>query len=206
MPHPSKWDVRYGQDDFAYGTEPNTFLKDQGKRLFSFESKNKKKALCLADGEGRNGVFLAKLGFDVTAVDNSSVGLEKAKKWAKKNGVSLTTVCEDLATYDLGKKSWDLIVSIFCHIPPEIRKPMHAQIYNALKPGGIFLLEAYTPDQLKKETGGPPSVELMMDKNLLQKELVGLSFELLQELERDVSEGWLHTGVGAVVQVIGRRP
>ena len=136
-------------------------------------------------------------------MDNSSVGLEKAEKLAEDNGVAITTVCADLAEYDLGEQKWDLIVSIFCHVPPQIRKNLHATIHKALKPGGIFLLEAYTPDQLGRETGGPPTVDLMMDIPLLKSELTGLTFSLLQELERDITEGSLHTGVGAVVQAIG---
>lgn len=190
------WDERYSANHYIYGTEPNTFLAENVAKL------PKGKVLCLADGEGRNSVFLAKLGYAVTAVDSSIEGIKKARKLAKQNQVEVTYICADLADFDPGIAQWDGIVSIFCHVPPGLRTLLHQQIVSSLKPGGILLLEAYTPEQLKLGTGGPPVAELTMTADLLASELSGLKFERLQEFEREVIEGTHHTGTGAVVQAI----
>ncbi|MCK9532287.1 MAG: class I SAM-dependent methyltransferase [Gammaproteobacteria bacterium] len=193
------WDERYATDDYVYGTEPNGFLAANVARLPRGD------VLCLAEGEGRNAVWLARQGFRVTAVDASAVGLAKAQRLAEKNQVHVETVHADLAHYDLGSARWDAIVSIFCHLPPPLRARVHASIAEALKPGGVFLLEAYTPAQLRHGTGGPPVPDLMMTLDGLRSELPGLSFQYGIELERDIHEGRFHHGRGAVVQVIATR-
>ncbi len=193
------WDERYAAEHYIYGIQPNTFLEQ------NFTQIPKGKVLCLADGEGRNSVFLAKQGYKVTAIDSSAVGIEKAKKLAQDNSVQVNYVHADLATYPLGSEQWDGIVSIFCHLPEKIRIELHAQVVHGLKGTGTLLLEAYTPEQLKHGTGGPPVVELTMSADILKKELAGLQFSLLQELEREVVEGSHHTGLGAVVQAIARK-
>ena len=165
----------------------------------------KKKILCLADGEGRNSVYLAGLGYEVTAVDSSKVGLEKAQQLAKAKGVTITTVHADLADYDIGTQQWHGIVSIFCHVPPQLRRKLHRKIYPALVAGGVLLLEAYTPKQLEFKTGGPSVAILTMQSADLIMELSPLPLDLNQEIIRDVYEGSGHTGKGAVVQVIGMR-
>lgn len=191
------WDEKYRAEEYVYGTEPNGFLKE------NFALIPQGNVLCLAEGEGRNAVFLAQQGYRVTAVDASFVGLEKAKKLADENNVSIELIHADLETYDLGEKKWDGIVSIFCHIPDLIRKKVHQNVVKGLKNTGVLLLEAYTPDQLKHKTGGPPSEEMMMSQNILEKELAGLKFRHLLELEREIMEGSHHFGIGAVVQAIG---
>jgi hypothetical protein len=160
----------------------------------------------LAEGEGRNAVFLAKHGYSVTAVDSSLVGLNKARKLAEENGVIVEFIHTDLAEYDLGENKWDGIVSIFCPLPSSIRKQLHKKVEAALKRNGVFLLEAYTPAQLKYGTGGGNSVDVMQSKESLSLELAGLKFKHLIELERDVVEGIYHTGIGAVVQAIAFHP
>ncbi len=105
------WDKEFDTETYVYGKEPNEFLKEH------YEELPKGKVLCLAEGEGRNAVFLATKGFDVTAVDISQVGLNKAKKLAKEAGVEIRTICKDLAAFDLGEQQWDSIVSISCHLP-----------------------------------------------------------------------------------------
>ena len=193
------WDQRYAIKDYLFGTAANDFLQDHAALL------PQKKILCLADGEGRNSVYLASLGYEVTALDNSKVGLQKAQQLAKAKGVQITSLHADLADYDLGTEQWHGIVSIFCHLPPNLRKSLHRKIYAALKPGGVFSLEAYTPKQLQFKTGGPPDAVLTMQSKALIDELKPLHLELNQELIRDVHEGIGHTGQGSVVQVIGRR-
>ncbi|MCB0943304.1 MAG: class I SAM-dependent methyltransferase, partial [Mycobacterium sp.] len=147
MGQPS-WDARYQGDDFVYGTAPNDFLRDQITRL------PVGKVLCLAEGEGRNAVFLAERGFTVTAVDMSPVGLEKARRLAEQRGVALDTVVADLADFRLEPGAWDGIVSIFAHMPPAARRHLHHEVVAGLRPGGVFVLEAYRPEQLDYGTGG----------------------------------------------------
>jgi len=194
------WDKRYGGDNYAYGTDPNEFLVEMVDKL------PQGKVLCIAEGEGRNAVWLAQHGYEVTAVDASNVGLHKAKLLAESRKVSITTVHADLADFDIGVKQWDAIVSIFCHLPPELRRIVHHRCVEGLRSGGIMLLEAYTPQQLDYKTGGPPIAEMMMDSSLLKEELEELEFMYLQECVRDIHEGEFHNGAGAVVQALARKP
>lgn len=193
----SRWDDRYGGDEFFFGTEPNDFLKQVAPRL------PVGRTLCIADGEGRNSVFLAGAGHEVTAMDASVVGMEKAGALAAERGVELATVVADLREFDFGYGRWDAIVSIFCHMPPDLRRDVHARVVQGLAPGGSFVLEAYTPDQLAYRTGGPPVAELLMTETDLRADLAGLSFEVLTERLRTVREGRGHDGASAVVQVLG---
>lgn len=190
------WDERYGTAEYAYGTEPNDFLRRH------FQQLPKGRILSLAEGEGRNAVFLARQGYQVTAVDSSSVGLEKARKLASNHGVAIECVHANLAAFDLGVGQWDGIISIFCPLPSALRKEIHRKAVAALKPGGVFLLEAYRPEQIQHCTGGGSNVDTMQTADSLRAELGGLAFEHLLELERDVIEGIYHTGLGAVVQAI----
>lgn len=192
----NKWDERYAQEGYLYGTEPNDFLKE------NFHKIPKGKVLFLAEGEGRNAVFLARQGYEVTAMDSSAVAMKKAERLAQKNDVSITTRVADLSDFDLGQEQWDGIVSIFCHLPPPLRQTVHAKIVRALKKGGVFLAEAYTLEQLRFKTGGPPVKELLVNLSMLRKELKGLRFIHAIEMERMVHEGQLHFGKGAVVQII----
>ncbi len=195
------WDQRYAEDEYVYGTLPNDFLVNAAKEL-----KPDSRILCLAEGEGRNAVFLAEQGHHVTAVDASSVGLEKARKLAQQRGVTIETVVTDLAEFCITPESWDAIIAIFCHLPPPLRKKVFASAVTALKPGGLFILEGYTPKQLELKTGGPPVAELMLSQAILEEELHGLTFFHLKELVRPIHEGKLHHGSGAVVQLMARRP
>lgn len=190
------WDERYRGDDYFYGTQANDFLARQYAEIPPGE------VLCLAEGEGRNAVFLAEQGYQVTAVDASAVGLQKAVKLAAKRGVHITTIHADLADFDIGINRWSGIVSIFCHLPPSLRQLIHSRLADALLPGGVLLLEAYTPAQLHFGTGGPPVAEMMMDSEILRAEIPGLSFRHLLEQQREVIEGEGHTGRAAVVQAI----
>lgn len=194
------WDERYQGADYVYGTEPNEFL------LSHVEQLPPGRVLCLAEGEGRNAVFLAERGFSVTAVDQSIVGLAKAERLAAQRGVQIETIVANLADFTIDSQSWESIVSIFAHTPPPVRRHIHSGVVHGLTPGGVFLLEAYRPEQLQYKTGGPPVVELMMSLELLHAELSGLEFDYAAETVRDVHEGRLHTGKGAVVQLLARKP
>jgi len=193
------WESRYSAEHCVYGTSPNDFMVD----LIADAPPGR--ALCLADGEGRNGVYLASLGHTVTSVDLTAAGLSKAARLATKKGVDLTTVVADLAEYDLGSGQWDLIVSIFAHTPPAIRARVHNSTATALADGGLFVLEAYTPDQIGTGTGGPPTPELTMSLDEVQRELTGMEIVSGLETVRPVIEGPGHTGDGAVVQVVAKK-
>ncbi|RPI66856.1 MAG: class I SAM-dependent methyltransferase [Ignavibacteriae bacterium] len=194
------WDERYASDAFFYGIEPNDFLATSAHHLVSGG-----KVLCLAEGEGRNAVWLARQGYDVTGVDGSSVGLEKAQALAREHGVSITTITADLAEFDMGEQQWDAIVSIWCHLPPGLRQDVHSRAMRALKPGGVLILESYRPKQLEYKTGGPPVAEMMMTEDTLRKELCLLDFVHLVETDREIHEGPGHNGLSAVVQCIAKR-
>jgi SAM-dependent methyltransferase len=194
------WDQRYQTDQYVYGTEPNGFLESVADRI------PQGKVLCLAEGEGRNAVFLAQRGYEVVAVDASAVGLAKAQRLARERGVVIETVVTDLAAFTIEPDSWDGIISIFCHLPPGLRKSLHRQVVRGLRPGGLFVLEGYTPAQVGRGTGGPPTEELMMTRDALREELEGLDFLHAVETERPVVEGTLHTGIGAVVQLLAVKP
>lgn len=194
------WDKVYSDEQYAYGKEPNDFLVE------NYAAIPKGKILSLAEGEGRNAVFLAKMGYTVTAVDESKVGLKKAEKLAHENGVEIELIQKDLVKYDIGENQWEGIVSIFCPLPSTVRASVYRSAVHGLKPGGVFLLEAYTPDQLKYRTGGGRSADLMTSKRSLVSDLNGLQFTHLLELEREVIEGKFHTGIGAVLQAIAQKP
>lgn len=194
------WDARYAEPGHAYGTEPNDFLVEVAVRI------PPGRVLCLGEGEGRNAVFLAARGFEVVAVDLSRVGLDKAAALARERGVRITTAHADLGSFPIEPAAWAGIVSLWIHMPPEERAPLHRRCVAGLAPGGAFVLEAYTPRQLGFGTGGPQSAERLATLATLREELAGLDLEIARERDRDVREGRFHDGMGAVVQVLGRRP
>lgn len=193
------WDERYSDEEYAYGKKPNDFLVEAAHHI------PKGRVLCLAEGEGRNAVYLARQGYQVVAVDSSSVGMRKADALAKEHGVEIETVVADLDNFEIEAGAWDGIVSIFCHLPPAIRHTLHEKLVAGLRPGGVLVLEAYTPEQLKFKTGGPADAQLTMNLDSLRQELTGLDFEHALEIERDIHEGLYHNGRGEVVQLIARK-
>lgn len=194
------WEQRYAHDTYVYGTEPNDFLRAHVTTLPTGE------VLCLAEGEGRNAVFLAAQGFTVHSVDLTAAGVAKTRQLAESRGVTVHATQADLAEHDLGSQRWHGIVSVFAHMPPTVRADLHRRAVDALRPGGVLLLEAYTPEQIGRGTGGPTVPEMTMTLDGLRRELAGLDFVHGEELLREVVEGPGHTGSGAVVQVIARKP
>ena len=132
--------------------------------------------------------------------------MSKARDLARERGVSIHTVHSDLAHFEIEPGAWNGIVSVWCHVPKALRERLHRQVVSGLAPGGVFILEAYTPAQLRWGTGGPPTAELMMKLEDLREELAGLRFEHALEFERDVHEGRYHNGHSAVVQVVAIKP
>ncbi len=194
------WDARYSEPGFAYGTAPNEFLVSVVDRI------PQGKILSLAEGEGRNAVYLAGLGYDVTGVDASDVGLRKAADLARERGVTIRTILADLGTFKIEPDQWDGIIACYCHLPSLIRIPLHQAAVRGLKPGGVFVLEAFSKDQLGYGTGGPQSLDMLMSLDELKQELVGLEFVHAVQMEREVREGSGHTGLASVIQLLGIKP
>jgi len=199
-PGMNPWDERYSKPGYFYGTEPNDFLREHCALIA--EGGN---VLCLGEGEGRNAVFLAERGYRVVALDQSTVGLDKATRLAGARRVEIKTIATDLDGYQLEPARWDGIVSIWCHMSWNVRAAVYGRILSGLKPNGTFLLEAYTPEQLRMGTGGPKSADLLPTLAELRNHLNGLDLVHAVERERMVHEGTAHNGMSAVVQVIARR-
>lgn len=194
------WDQRYAKAGYHYGLAPNEFLAAHVNDLPAGG-----KLVSLGEGEGRNGVFLAQQGFEVTGVDGSAVGLAKAQALAKERGVTIATIHADLRTFDCGDARWDAIISIWAHLPAELRRELHARLARAVKPGGVILFEHYHPKQVGYGTGGPPDPSWMLTVDELRRDFPG--FEVLHafEGERMVDESEVHRGTSVVTQFIARR-
>lgn len=193
------WDERYSKPGYAYGTAPNDWLAESASALSS-------PVICLAAGQGRNAVWLAEQGLEVHAVDGSKVGVERTLAYAAERGVTVHATHADLADFDLGEDRWGGVVTIFAHLPPDLRKRLHRAIARGLRPGGALVLEAYTPRQLGRGTGGPPNVDMLYEPEAVAAELAGLELRTCREVERPVVEGWAHTGLAATVQIVAVRP
>lgn len=195
----SFWNARYAESGFAYGDQPNDFLREVANRIPTGP------VLCLAEGEGRNAVYLATRGHDVTAVDLSATGLAKAEALARSRGVSIRTVVADLDAYVIQPGAWAAIVSIWAHVPESLRARIHRAAVAGLRPHGVFVVEAYTPAQLALGTGGPKDASLLVDPDDLRRELAGLELVRFESITREVHEGPYHDGQSAVVRVLGER-
>lgn len=197
---PEFWNQRYGGDEYFYGTSPNAFIAESVSLIPTGP------VLCLAEGEGRNAVFLAAHGYTVTAMDQSTAGLAKARRLASSRGVTINTVTADLSEFVITPKAWSGIVATFVHLPQLLRREVHRRVVEGLQPGGVYLLEAYTPEQVKYKTGGPVNQpELLMQLKDLRTELAGLELVIAHERVRDVNEEPGHRGLSAVVQVAARK-
>ena len=195
------WDERYQTPGYIFGDQPCQWLV-----MNQFRLPQSGKATALGDGEGRNGVFLAQLGLQVTSVDLSEVGLSKARDLAMQRGVTIQTVQADLEYYEIEPESQDLIVSVYCHLPDTIRKLVHKRAEVALKRGGLFILEAFHYSQLKYQSGGPKTTDLLYDLDVLLDDL-----QTLQILEAFdglcyLDEGARHSGVGHIVRLVLQKP
>lgn len=161
--------------------------------------------LSIAEGEGRNAVFMAQHGLNVLGIDSSKVGLEKAQQLAKQQGVNIQTELVDLADYTPAEQSFDGVVSIFAHLPPDLRKSVHSKLIDSLKPGGMILIEGYSKAQIDNNTGGPKNIDMLYDQEEIVSELAACDIMLAQTIEREVIEGQGHTGLASVVQIIAKK-
>ena len=196
------WDERYNVPEFIFGTEPNVFLTQQAFRLTPGQ-----RVLAVADGEGRNGVWMAQQGLSVLSVEGSSVALAKAQKLAQERGVNLDFECADLLQWQWGDARFDAVVAIFIQFAdPAGRKILFEGMKAALKPGGLLLLQGYTPRQLEFKTGGPSAVENMYTEPMLRELLAGWEILHLHEHDEHISEGAHHHGMSALIDVVARKP
>jgi SAM-dependent methyltransferase len=194
------WDERFSEAEPVYGEEPNAFLAKQSERF-----KAGMKLLVPGDGYGRNGIWLARQGFQVHTVDLSPVGVERARKTAEGAGVQMTIECADLGTWEWPADAFDGAFAIFLHLPEELRKQVHAGILRSVKPGGFVILQAFHPEQLQHSSGGPKQVELLYSAAMLRRDFAGVEVVELEEKETDIQEGHKHSGLAAVVQGVFRR-
>ncbi len=194
-----RWEKRYAAPDYLYGTEPNAFLKAQAGLL-----PKTGKALAVADGEGRNGVWLAEQGLDVLSVDFSPTAQAKAKALAARRGMAVRFVQADVIAWDWPTAEFDVIAVIFIQFatPPE-RRRIFAGIRQALKPGGLLLLQGYRPEQIAYNTGGPSEVENLYTEDMLREEFGSFAKLDIKAHDSVVSEGSRHSGMAAVVDLVG---
>ncbi|WP_424136094.1 class I SAM-dependent methyltransferase [Roseomonas chloroacetimidivorans] len=200
MSDAAAWDARYAGGGFAFGDAPNRYLEAQAAWL-----RPGMRALAIGDGEGRNGVWLAERGLEVTSVDWSAAGLAKAEALAAERGVALRTAVADLTRWDWPVGRFDLVAWIFVHLPPADRALVAERAVASLAPGGLLVLEAFTPAQEGRRSGGPRDPELLWSGDLVREHFAGL--ELLECLEGTVllDEGPKHQGHAEVVRGLLRK-
>ncbi|MCB8839908.1 cyclopropane-fatty-acyl-phospholipid synthase family protein [Aurantimonas sp. VKM B-3413] len=196
-----RWDERYAGEDYLFGTEPNAFLKSQAYRLEPGQ-----RALAVADGEGRNGVFLAETGLAVTSIDASERGLAKARALAAARGVALDARLADVINWDWPQADFDVAVAIFIQFAdPSMRAILFDRMQAALRPGGLLILQGYRPEQVDYGTGGPPQRENMYTRALLEEAFADLDILHLEEHDSEIFEGSGHGGRSALIDLVARR-
>jgi len=194
----NNWDIRYDEERFFYGKEPNYFVARQLPAL------DRGRGLFLAEGEGRNAVFAAGLGHEVVAVDNSFIGRRKALELAAARGVSIDYRLEDLTAGSWARESWDFVVLCFAHMDPAIMPTVHRQVAECLAPNGRLVLLSFSKTQFGRKSGGPPRLEWLHDPVELEGQFPGLDLKV-EELEVDLNESEGHTGPAMVIEITGSK-
>lgn len=195
------WNKRFRTDDFIFGTEPNGWLREHahvwqpGQRV-----------LCVADGEGRNSVWLAAQGLRVDAFDIAEVGVAKARQLAAGAGVSVNYEVADCDNFHFETNVYDGVAAIFVQFADSaMRERLFANIKRCLKPGGTLVLQGYTPKQLEFKTGGPPQVSHLYTEAMLREAFADFDVLTLREYEAELKEGEQHKGMSALIGMVGRR-
>jgi len=197
----SFWDERYVGDDYVFGQDPNVWMA-ANEALF----KPGMTALLPGDGEGRNGVWLAERGLHVTTIDASSIGVEKARRLAAARGVEIDIRVADLRDWEVPAATFDLVVLAFLHVGPDDRTGIHRKIARALKPGGLLLLECFTPDHLGYGKGGPKNTTMMFTEERLRDDFADLlEIEHIEALKTELPASERHGGPAAVIRLRARR-
>ncbi len=194
------WEKRYREAGHAYGTRPNRFLCNDAPCPAAGD-----RVLVIGDGQGRNGVWLAERGCEVVSVDFARAGLERAEALAAERGVAIETVHADLLEWDWPENAFDAVVEIFVHFPPQARREVHRRMVRSLRPGGQVILEAFHPDQLDHDSGGPPVAELLYSESDLADDFRDLEIEHLETRQVELDEGPYHQGPAKVVRMIARK-
>ncbi len=198
----AQWNERFAGQDYWFGAEPTPFLAAQAPRL-----KPGMTALAIADGEGRNGVWLAWQGLKVTSVDLAPNGLAKARRLAERFGVQLDFVCADLETWDWGEPRFDLVVGIlFQFAPPPFRALLFDRMKHVLKPGGLVMIQGYRPEQIAYGTGGPPFAENLYTEDLLRAAFADMEILHLAAYDAEQPEGMRQRGLAALIDLVARKP
>ena len=196
------WNERFDKKEFIFGKEPNEYLVDQASQYL----KPKSSVLCIADGEGRNGVWLAKQGMQVTGFDVSDIALAKANQFAVDNNVNIQYSLCDTDGFDWQVNAYDAVVSIFIQFAdPEMRARIFRQVHQTLKPGGLFILQGYTPKQLEYKTGGPSLIEHLYTEEMIRELSQGFEILELECYEKELSEGARHTGMSALLGMVAKK-
>ena len=197
-----RWNRRFSAEEYVFGTKPNAFLASQKPLLAPGM-----RALCVADGEGRNSVWLAAQGLEVTAFDFSPHGLAKAAKLAERSGVNVAYRLADVEEWDWDAAPYDVVIAIFVQFtPPAQRARMFQGMVRALKPGGVLILQGYGPEQLRYGTGGPKQLENLYTEALLRESFASLEILHLVSHEGVVDEGAGHKGMSALIDLVARKP
>jgi cyclopropane fatty-acyl-phospholipid synthase-like methyltransferase len=195
------WDERYSGKEYFYGTQANRFLTQQRNRLSQGET-----CLAVADGEGRNGVWLAEQGLQVYSIDASSMAQQKAQTLAKARGVSIQFEQADLLQWDWGENRFDVVVAIFIQfVGPAQREQLFNCIQRCLKSGGLLILQGYTPRQLEFKTGGPSQLENLYTAEILRLALTEMEILQLDEHDDEIQEGVGHNGLSALIDLVARK-
>ena len=196
------WNRRFSASGYLFGTEPNAWLHEHADLWRAGD-----RALCVADGEGRNSVWLAQRGLTVDAFDISEVGVRKARDFARITGVKVNFAVADVAELQWPESIYDGVVAIFIQFAdPELRARIFDGMVRCLKPGGTLLLQGYTPRQLDYGTGGPPIASHMYTPELLRAAFEGLDILELREYEAELAEGTGHKGRSAIIGLVARKP
>lgn len=196
------WNERFDNDEFIFGKEPNEYLVEQSTHYL----RPGNSVLCIADGEGRNGVWLAKQGMLVTGFDVSDIALSKANQFANENQVSIQYSLCDTDGFDWQANTYDAVIGIFIQFAdPEMRTRIFKQVHQTLKPGGLFILQGYTPKQLVYKTGGPSLIEHLYTEEMIRKLSQGFEILDLQCYEKELSEGARHTGMSALLGMVAKK-
>lgn len=196
------WNERYSKAGYLFGTEPAQYLRDHKAYLVP-----NSKVLAVADGEGRNSVYMAEQGLDVVAMDGSYIAIEKARALAMSRDVTVDFVESDIAAWDWDQAQYDMVVAIFIQfVGPAQRAEIFAGIKRTLKPGGVLMLHGYTPEQIELGTGGPPNVENMYTEEILTQAFADFEMLELRSYERHVDEGEGHSGTSALIDLVAKKP
>ena len=197
-----RWNERFSAPDYVFGTAPNAFLASQASRLRRGQA-----ALSVADGEGRNSVWLAEQGLEVTAFDFSPPAVEKARRLAASRGVNVRFELASIYDWRWPVEAFDVAAAIFVQFAdPPMRRFLFEHMARALKPGGLVLVEGYTPKQLQYATGGPKQVDQLYTRELLLAEFPGFEVLELRDYEAELDEGSRHKGMSAVIDFVARKP